>query len=143
LLMSCAPPGMGKTIQTIAAILDNRPRLQHAKPGAKHPPAGDLKARQDEERLWDDAKADWSSEMELLKVPRKLRPRDGGARAGTLVVCPVIALSQWRAEIEKFTEGGALTVCTYHGPDREGETPREAMRKYDVVLTTYQGELKE
>jgi len=131
--------GMGKTIQAIATILDNRPKLQHAKPGMKHPPTDDLPQRQREERLWDEGKGDWSAEMELLKVPKKLRSRDGGARAGTLVICPVIALTQWRTEIAKFTEEeGTLKVCTYHGPDREKETPRELMKKYDVVLTTYQ-----
>ena len=133
--------GMGKTIQTIAAILDRRPKLQHATPGMKHPPTGDdIEERHAEEDLWDETKRDWTNEMDLLKVSRKLRSRDGGARAGTLVICPVIALSQWRSEIEKFTEGGTLSVCTYHGPDREGKTPREMMKKYDVVLTTYQGE---
>jgi hypothetical protein len=54
-----------------------------------------------------------------------------------LVVCPVIALTQWKTEIEKFTDG-SLTICTYHGPDRESQTPREMLKKYDVVLTTYQ-----
>lgn len=54
-----------------------------------------------------------------------------------LVVCPVIALTQWKTEIEKFTDG-SLTVCTYHGPNRDTETPREMLKKYDVVLTTYQ-----
>ncbi|EED91987.1 hypothetical protein THAPSDRAFT_268889 [Thalassiosira pseudonana CCMP1335] len=57
---------------------------------------------------------------------------------GTLVICPVIALSQWKSEIEKFSEEGSLSVCTYHGSDRETQTPRELMKKYDIVLTTYQ-----
>ena len=131
--------GMGKTIQTIATILDNRPKLQHSKPGMKHPPTADLEQRQNEEKLWEETKKSWSSEMDLLKVSKKLRTRDGGARAGTLVICPVIALTQWRTEIEKFTESGTLSVCTYHGPDRESETPRALMKKFDVVLTTYQG----
>ena len=130
--------GMGKTLQTIATMLDHRPLLQHAKPGQKHPPTADLPKRQAEDQLWDRSKADWLKEMDLLKVPKKLRARDGGARAGTLVICPVIALSQWRSEIKKFTDGEALSVCTYHGPDREKETPRQLMQKYDVVLTTYQ-----
>ena len=131
--------GMGKTIQTIATILDHRPKLQHSKPGAKHPPTADLKERQSEEELWNKVSLDWKHEMDVLKVLKKIRSRDGGARAGTLVICPVIALSQWRTEIEKFTEEGVLSVCTYHGPDRESQTPRELMKKYDVVLTTYQG----
>ncbi|KAL7436913.1 hypothetical protein ACHAXH_003095 [Discostella pseudostelligera] len=45
----------------------------------------------------------------------------GGARAETLVVCPVIALTQWKTEIEKFTDDGRLTVCTYRGPDRASQ----------------------
>lgn len=129
--------GLGKTIQTISTILDHRPMLQHSKPGMKHPPTEDLKARQDEEKIWDKAARDWKYEMDVLKVGKKLRPRDGGARAGTLVICPLIALTQWKEEILKFTDG-SLSVCTYHGPDREKETPRELMKKYDIVLTTYQ-----
>jgi len=130
--------GMGKTLQTIATILDHRPKLQHSKPGAKHPPTDDMEERHKEEALWDKVAVDWKHEMDMLKVMKKIRSKDGGARAGTLVICPVIALTQWRTEIEKFTEDGTLTVCTYHGPDREAVTPREMMKKYDVVLTTYQ-----
>eukprot|EP00529_Nitzschia_sp_RCC80_P032990 CAMPEP_0113473798 /NCGR_PEP_ID=MMETSP0014_2-20120614/18237_1 /TAXON_ID=2857 /ORGANISM="Nitzschia sp." /LENGTH=129 /DNA_ID=CAMNT_0000366591 /DNA_START=131 /DNA_END=517 /DNA_ORIENTATION=+ /assembly_acc=CAM_ASM_000159 len=38
--------GMGKTLQTITTILDNRPLLQHTKPGTKHPPSSpDLEER--------------------------------------------------------------------------------------------------
>lgn len=129
--------GLGKTIQTISTILDHRPMLQHSKPGMKHPPTEDLKARQDEEKVWEKSATDWKYEMDVLKVGKKLRPRDGGARAGTLVICPVIALTQWKEEILKFTDG-SLSICTYHGPDREKETPRELMKKYDIVLTTYQ-----
>lgn len=140
--------GMGKTIQTIATILDHRPKLQHTEPRMKHPhTAVDLKERQDEDLLWEKAEQDWASEMKLLKVPKKFirsghNGAGGGARAGTLVICPVIALTQWKTEIEKFTDDGSLTVCTYHGPDRASQTPRELMRKYDVVLTTYQGKMK-
>jgi len=137
--------GLGKTLQSIVTILDNRPLLQHVKPGCKHPPsAPDLEQRQAEEKLWNDSLTSWNNEMELIEVPKSLIPKakgkrpGGGARAGTLVVCPVAALSQWKSEIEKFTENGALSVGVYHGPKRASETPRELMLKYDVVLTTYQ-----
>lgn len=83
--------------------------------------------------------------MEKCNVPKHLiTPRSTkkgapvGARAGTLVVCPVIALYQWREEIKKFTEENTLSVCCYHGPNRQKEHPREMLCKYDVVLTTYQ-----
>jgi DNA repair protein RAD16 len=135
--------GLGKTLQSIATILDNRPRLQHSSPGAKHPPsAPDLAERNAEETLWSEGLADWKHEMEMINVPKSLfakgKKAAGGARAGTLVVCPLIALYQWRTEIEKFTENGTLTVGTYHGPNRAKESPRELLQKYDVVLTTYQ-----
>ncbi|KAL3815259.1 hypothetical protein ACHAXA_002795, partial [Cyclostephanos tholiformis] len=134
--------GMGKTIQTIAMILGHRPKLQHTKPGMKHNAiANDLDERRQEEALWDGSMTDWNDEMDLLKLPKKFRSLSRGEnsrRAGTLVICPVIALSQWRTEIEKFTDEGALSVCTYHGPDREVRTPREMMKNYDIVLTTYQ-----
>ena len=82
--------------------------------------------------------------MEMINVTKSLFPKgkgkrtEVGARAGTLVICPVIALSQWKMEIEKFTENGVRTVGIYHGPNRASEMPRELLRKYDVVLTTYQ-----
>jgi len=149
--------GMGKTLQTIVTILDNKPTLQHSKVGAKYPPAipnRDLIVKED--ALWSESVKDWKHEMNMNNIPQSLLPKatktrsGGGARAGTLVVCPVIALTQWKTEIEKFC-GGAdesesggttqprpLTVCIYHGPNRSSETPREMLRKYDVVLTTYQ-----
>jgi DNA repair protein RAD16 len=98
-----------------------------------------LEALTKEETLWKTSLAEWNHEMEMNNVPKKLLPKKmGGARAGTLVVCPVIALSQWKAEIEKFTEADTLTVGIYHGPNRAKEMPPETMQKYDIVLTTYQ-----
>jgi DNA repair protein RAD16 len=137
--------GMGKTLQTIVTILDNRPKLQHVKAGTKHPPAApDLDARKREDGLWQESLKSWNHEMEMCNVPKKLlrnTKRGGapmGARAGTMVVCPVIALYQWQEEIKKFTEGTALSVGIYHGPNRAAQNPREVLCKYDVVLTTYQ-----
>lgn len=135
---------MGKTLQSIVTILDNRPKLQHARPGAKHPPGEDLEALKAEEKLWEKGLEDWNHEMVMNNVPKSIIPKakgkkaGGGARAGTLVICPVIALTQWKTEIEKFTEHGELSVCIYHGSDRASEIPRDMLRKYDVVLTTYQ-----
>mmetsp|Transcript_21216 Transcript_21216/g.61748 ORF Transcript_21216/g.61748 Transcript_21216/m.61748 type:complete len:1336 (-) Transcript_21216:330-4337(-) len=136
--------GMGKTLQTIVTILDNRSKLQHAKPGTKFPPGADVEALGVEEKIWDLTLRDWKHEMAMNNVPKSILPRaskgksGAGARAGTLVICPVIALTQWRKEIERFCEAGCLSVGTYHGPNRETDTPREMLRKYDVVLTTYQ-----
>mmetsp|Transcript_41745 Transcript_41745/g.81828 ORF Transcript_41745/g.81828 Transcript_41745/m.81828 type:complete len:1357 (-) Transcript_41745:245-4315(-) len=120
--------GMGKTLQAIAAALNNMPALQHS--AATEPV--------EENRLWVDAHKEWEHEMDQCEVPKRVRPKNGPLRGGMLVVCPVSALSQWAAEVEKFTVPSTLTVCTYHGPDRKDKTPAALLAKYDVVLTTYQ-----
>ena len=140
--------GMGKTLQTITAILDNRPKLQHSKPKAKHPPSAlDLKERQREEGLWDKALKGCLNDLRMADVPEQMiaahKKKKGssapiGVRGGTLVVCPLIALYQWKEEIEKFTEPNSLTIGIYHGNDRNEKFPREILSKYDIVLTTYQ-----
>ena len=56
-------------------------------------------------------------------------------RAGTLVVCPLIALLQWQSEIARFTQEGSLSVLIYHGSSREDV--KAVLQKADVVLTTY------
>lgn len=138
--------GMGKTIQTITTILDNRPKLQHSKPGAKHPPsAPDIVARKREEGLWEETLKSCHYDLKMANVPESAlnaKKTKGaapiGVRGGTIVCCPLIALYQWREEIEKFTTGDALSVCIYHGNDRKSKFPRDILAKYDIVLTTYQ-----
>ena len=79
--------------------------------------------------------------MDMIGVPDTLlRPKKGsaGCRAGTLVVCPLIALSQWKTEIEKFTAPGTLSIGIYHGTSRATDMPTKLLQKYDIVLTTYQ-----
>lgn len=113
--------------------------LQHCKTGTKHlSTLPDFELRKREESLWAASVKDWKHEMEMNNVPKKILPKKyGAARAGTLVVCPLIALSQWKAEIEKFSAPGSLTVGIYHGPNRTSEIPAEMIQKYDVLLTTY------
>lgn len=52
------------------------------------------------------------------------------------VVCPVVAVVQWRQEISRFVRPGALRVVVYHGPKRGG-TQQEELEAADVVITTY------
>ncbi|KAJ7948142.1 putative DNA repair helicase rad5,16 [Quillaja saponaria] len=54
---------------------------------------------------------------------------------GTLVVCPVVAVSQWVSEIDRFTSKGSTKVLVYHGAKR-GKNPQE-FAAYDFVVTTY------
>ncbi|KAL8668404.1 MAG: hypothetical protein Q9168_006968, partial [Polycauliona sp. 1 TL-2023] len=82
----------------------------------------------------------------MLQNPRppkgKIDPTDKKAipntvDKGTLVVAPLALIKQWEAEIKnRVEESHQLRVCVHHGPQR---TKRyEDLRKYDVVITTYQ-----
>mmetsp|Transcript_8714 Transcript_8714/g.38802 ORF Transcript_8714/g.38802 Transcript_8714/m.38802 type:complete len:888 (-) Transcript_8714:2404-5067(-) len=70
-----------------------------------------------------------------LILARRKRDKDPSLSKTTLVVCPLVALSQWQSEIKKFTEKGALSVLLYHGPKRPADPA--VLAEYDVVLTTY------
>lgn len=54
---------------------------------------------------------------------------------GTLVVCPVVAVTQWVSEIDRFTLKGSTKVLIYHGANRWKSGDRFA--DYDFVITTY------
>ncbi|XP_022943925.1 DNA repair protein RAD16 [Cucurbita moschata] len=53
----------------------------------------------------------------------------------TLVVCPVIAVSQWVSEIDRFTLKGSNKVHVFHGPKRAQSL--ETLFEFDFVITTY------
>lgn len=55
----------------------------------------------------------------------------------TLVVAPLALIKQWEAEIKnRVSDSHTMRVCVHHGPQR---TKRfEDLRKYDIVITTYQ-----
>ncbi|KAK8849448.1 hypothetical protein IAR55_004781 [Kwoniella newhampshirensis] len=59
----------------------------------------------------------------LLSEPR---------RKPSLVVAPVVALMQWKNEIETHAEG--FTTCLWHG---QGRMKAAELKKYDVVLVSY------
>ncbi|KAG5192746.1 P-loop containing nucleoside triphosphate hydrolase protein [Tribonema minus] len=103
---------MGKTIQAISLMLANRP---HAK---------------DKQQC-----SAWTAAEAGMEFPTLGNADTAPRRGGTLVICPLIALTQWRAEIERFVEDGGLSVVTYHGADRAKGT--RGLADADVVLTTY------
>lgn len=49
----------------------------------------------------------------------------------TLVVCPLVAVIQWRSEIARFTSPGSVKVLVYHGPKRNIDF--EVLSQYDIV----------
>ncbi|CAH0481185.1 unnamed protein product [Peronospora belbahrii] len=75
-------------------------------------------------------------EEDLSSKGKAVRDRKAAiARGGTLVVCPLVAVMQWKSEIERFVEPGHLSVYIHHGPKRLDLAAKIA--SYDIVLTTY------
>ncbi|KAE8720301.1 glucose-induced degradation protein 8-like protein isoform X1 [Hibiscus syriacus] len=102
--------GLGKTVSTIALILNERPPSSRA------------------------------SSQDITKVEMETSFPSGQAKgrpaAGTLIVCPTSVLRQWAEELHnKVSSKANLSVLVYHGSNRTKD-PFE-LATYDVVLTTY------
>ncbi|CAK9157996.1 unnamed protein product [Ilex paraguariensis] len=98
--------GMGKTVQAIALVLSKR-ELHRATCG----PSG------------------------VSTLPSTSSSTGLSEIKATLVICPLVAVIQWVAEIDRFTSKGSNKVLIYHGAKR-GKTLRE-FSEYDFVITTY------
>ncbi|XP_070137221.1 transcription termination factor 2 isoform X2 [Drosophila bipectinata] len=57
-------------------------------------------------------------------------------KAGTLVVCPMSVMCQWAQEVATKVTPNALTVLTFHGPNRHDQHIK-AFRTNDLVITSY------
>ncbi|KAJ9547400.1 hypothetical protein OSB04_019943 [Centaurea solstitialis] len=97
--------GLGKTVMTISLIL--------ARPGK-----GTAESEENIESKKDDQRS------------ASQRPR-----GGTLIVCPMALLSQWKDELETHSEPGSLSVFIHYGGCRS--TNPKVIAEPTVVLTTY------
>ncbi|KAB1201985.1 ATP-dependent helicase rhp16 [Morella rubra] len=70
-------------------------------------------------------------EPSLLPGPSKRLP---GVKA-TLVICPVVAVSQWVGEIDRSTSERSTKVLVFHGANR-GKNSKQ-FGEFDFVITTY------
>ncbi|OVA13929.1 SNF2-related [Macleaya cordata] len=105
--------GLGKTVMTIALIL--------ARPGRGIPDNQEIIKYDPEQvkRKYRNSQATYSSRV----------------KGGTLIVCPMALLGQWKDELETHSEPGTLQVYVQYGVDRT--TTPYALAEHDVVLTTY------
>ncbi|KAF5179961.1 DNA repair helicase rad5,16 protein [Thalictrum thalictroides] len=101
--------GLGKTVMTIALIL-----------------ATAQKGVSDNEEFTKGCK-----DEDLEEKTRSTRIIKGG----TLIVCPMALLGQWKDELDSHSKPGSLQVYVQYGADRSGDPL--ALSKSDVVLTTY------
>ncbi|XP_057771357.1 LOW QUALITY PROTEIN: DNA repair protein RAD5B [Salvia miltiorrhiza] len=104
--------GLGKTVMTIALILSRR---GHGIPD-------------DQKVVADGGSNDINNSQ---RSSNSLRRKKGG----TLIVCPMALLSQWKDELEAHSKPDSITVFVHYGGDRTGDP--KVLAEPDVVLTTY------
>ncbi|KAL6522735.1 DNA repair protein rad5b [Orobanche hederae] len=106
--------GLGKTVMTIALILTRRGR------GSNEDQHADIDYEVENQRV---RNSQWSTEA--LRKPK----------GGTLIVCPMALLSQWKDELETHSKPGSISIFVHYGGDRTNDP--KAIAEPDVVLTTY------
>ncbi|KAM7485213.1 hypothetical protein LguiA_001222 [Lonicera macranthoides] len=108
--------GLGKTVMTIALILT---RLGKGCPD-------------NQETVSEDP-----TDTEYIRQKRKNGNTEvqSRARGGTLIICPMALLSQWKDELETHSKPESISIFVHYGGDRS--TDPKVIAEPDVVLTTY------
>lgn len=114
--------GLGKTIQTIALLLKYKETCQR---------------RPQQYANQNNSPLTLFSMEEMRSEPKRASDtKNGIPYQTTLVISPASVVYNWRNELHRFTP--QLTVCEYTGTAEERRQKRQALMRWDVVLTTYQ-----
>ncbi|CAL5337466.1 unnamed protein product [Camellia sinensis] len=107
--------GLGKTVMTIALIL--------ARPG---------RGSSHDQKLVSGA----ADETECIKKKKESSDTiSSKVKGGTLIICPMALLSQWKDELETHSKPETISVFVHYGGDRTNDP--KVIAEHDVVLTTY------
>ncbi|XP_032305623.1 transcription termination factor 2 isoform X2 [Drosophila ananassae] len=148
--------GLGKTLSMIALVLSSLEAKKKERADKQQALRSKwtqqlcLKATKkfnlfdDEENDKEDEKYEPPTKRQLLASPDDLFDSDDDdcvenepyPKAGTLVVCPMSVMCQWAQEVATKVAANALTVLTFHGPNRHDQQLRR-FRSYDLVITSY------
>ncbi|MBW0487650.1 hypothetical protein O181_027365 [Austropuccinia psidii MF-1] len=54
----------------------------------------------------------------------------------TIIICPPCLITNWKSEISKHAQAGALQAKLYHGPTHHSLS-KENILKCDIIITFY------
>ncbi|MBW0532866.1 hypothetical protein O181_072581 [Austropuccinia psidii MF-1] len=69
-----------------------------------------------------------ASKEKLIRNPQRSIP--------TMIICSPCWITNWKSEISKHAQAGALHVKIYHGPTRHSLSEAKIL-KYDIIITSY------
>ncbi|XP_004304707.1 PREDICTED: putative SWI/SNF-related matrix-associated actin-dependent regulator of chromatin subfamily A member 3-like 2 [Fragaria vesca subsp. vesca] len=123
--------GLGKTIMTIALLVAH----------SGHGPSGSQPiSRSSFEDIEASDMSDHSSKLpkavtKFSGFDKLMKQKNMLAYGGSLIVCPMTLLGQWKAEIESHVRPGCVSVYVHYGQSR----PKDAnlLAQSNVVITTY------
>ncbi|KAJ3675073.1 hypothetical protein LUZ60_004115 [Juncus effusus] len=120
--------GLGKTIMTIALLLSSSGKASPSTPFQEPPSLSPSSSSCSSKKSTSP-----SVFTKLLRKPKtSTSARVGG---GSLIVCPMTLLGQWKAEIESHVKAGTVSVYTHYGQSRGKDAA--FLAQSDIVLTTY------
>lgn len=123
--------GLGKTIMTIALLVAHSGHGSSGSQPMNQSSGEDIEASDisDHSSKLPKTVTKFSGFDKLMKQKNTL------ADGGSLIVCPMTLLGQWKAEIESHVRPGSLSVYVHYGQSR----PKDAnlLAQSDVVITTY------
>ncbi|XP_062018169.1 DNA repair protein RAD5A-like [Rosa rugosa] len=123
--------GLGKTIMTIALLVAHSGHGSSVSQPMSRSSGEDIEASDtsDHSSKLPKSVTKFSGFHKLMKQKNTL------TSGGSLIVCPMTLLGQWKAEIESHVQPGSVSVYVHYGQSR----PKDAtlLAQSDVVITTY------
>ncbi|KAK1310831.1 hypothetical protein QJS10_CPA08g00521 [Acorus calamus] len=122
--------GLGKTIMTIALLLSHP-----GKGGSVCPLSESSNGSNEDCSISDQPSPDLKRITSISGFDKLMKSKKLLIGGGSLIVCPMTLLGQWKAEIETHIQSGSLSVYVHYGQSR----PKDAklFAQNDVVITTY------
>ncbi|KAH0975872.1 hypothetical protein GBA52_017771 [Prunus armeniaca] len=124
--------GLGKTIMTIALLLAHS---GHGLSGS-HPTSQSSSEDIEISDISDHSPSNLPKKvMSFSGFDKFMKRKNTLADGGSLIICPMTLLGQWKAEIETHAQPGSLSVYVHYGQSRQKDA--KLLAQSDVVITSY------
>ncbi|XP_031283471.1 DNA repair protein RAD5A isoform X2 [Pistacia vera] len=124
--------GLGKTIMTLALLLTHSERGTPSGSQSQSQHSGEAIEGVD----FSDQSPNLPKKAPKFSVLDKVVTKNPTLPlGGTLIICPMTLLGQWKAEIETHAKPGSLSLYVHYGPGRHKDA--NILAESDVVITTY------